>query len=164
MKRRGLKNGAVAQAAGVHEKTVSFWRSDAQAPSDANLDAIAELLEVPREWLRYGGPIPGALEDEAGMSRPGVLQHREASGPSPAMRKRLPPKAYAVAFDYLERMRKAGASDEQIDMAEQLMTNETFSILNAREKREMTEADIIKKIHADWDVIQYALKKEGMKL
>lgn len=59
MKRAGVKNDAVARAAGVHVKTVSYWRSGKQKPGDAEIEATAELLRqrgvpVTAAWLRYG--------------------------------------------------------------------------------------------------------------
>lgn len=76
MKRARLKNAAIAAAAGVHVKTVSYWRSDRQRPEERQLERVAELLrhhgvDVSAASLRYGeekkqridsGDVFGALE------------------------------------------------------------------------------------------------------
>lgn len=63
-KRAGLKNAAIAEAAGVHVKTVSYWRNDKQSPQEEQLDAVVRLLHtkgvsVSRMWIRYGDEGPG---------------------------------------------------------------------------------------------------------
>lgn len=52
MKRRGVKNPAVAEAAGVTPGTVSRWRNDAHPPELEALMKAARFLGVSAEWLR----------------------------------------------------------------------------------------------------------------
>lgn len=54
MKARGVKNPAVAAAAGVHPGTVSKWRHDERVPEEVQLERVAAFLGVSTSWLRYG--------------------------------------------------------------------------------------------------------------
>jgi hypothetical protein len=106
MKRAGLKNPAVAEAAGVHPTTVSRWRSDTQLPEEAQLDAVVALLAargvaVTAAWLRYGDQSP---------ANGGRVQ---ATGYPPTVHvtKDLPRQLRLMALDFEREALEAGADE-----------------------------------------------------
>lgn len=85
MKRAGLKNPDIAEATGVHLTTVSRWRSDNQAPEDAQLNTIAALLrkhglDIGAAWLRYGDDGAPGHADLILAKDERVMAVREALG------------------------------------------------------------------------------------
>jgi transcriptional regulator with XRE-family HTH domain len=92
-----VSNEALAAAAGVHIATVSQWRNDRQAPTDANLDAIAPLLRRSRVWLRYGGDAVA----EAAQERAGEVS--------------LPPEASLLLWAFLAELAQLGVPYDEIE-------------------------------------------------
>lgn len=153
-RRLELSQAQLAQKLGVSRVTVADWERGAAEPHDQNLKKLAALFGVTPGDLRYGTAIP---------SRMAV---REGSGSTqwPATR-RLPPAVYEVVYGYLDRMRKGGCSEEQINEAERLMTDASYSQLYARSRREKTEDDQIMDIHAAWRFIAEVIERtEGKRL
>lgn len=115
MKRAGLKNPAVAAAAGVHEKTVSKWRSDAQSPEERQLAAVAELLrehgvEVSTAYLRYG--VDAARPDFVIQHSDGSTAVVEAKRPYNARNADLPRRLELLALDFEKEMVSADVDQD----------------------------------------------------
>lgn len=92
-----LDQAAVAEAVGVHPKTVSRWENDRQLPETAQLHALAALLKVSEPWLRYGDEIPELAASREGDRLPragafgGFVERRrqELSIPGPTLLQRV---------------------------------------------------------------------------
>jgi transcriptional regulator with XRE-family HTH domain len=112
MKRKGVKNPAVAVIAGVFHTTVSKWRSNAQEPEEAQLARVAEFLDVPRGWLRYGrvaasgGRVREVSREEVPQADR-VIHYRHLETP----------EARELFFEFLFHFARHGAPDEQIARA-----------------------------------------------
>lgn len=130
--------------------SVSNWERGITTPEESRLALLAELYDIEPAALRYG-------EVTAPRERTRYVSN-------PALRRRLPAPAYAVVLDYLERMERAGCSEEQIDEAERVMVDGAYNKLNKRDFRERSEEDVITDIRAAWDFITYVLRKEGIRL
>lgn len=97
MKHAGLKNRVVAEAVGVHETTVSRWRSDLQMPGEQELTKVAELLRaldlswVTANWLRYGDALTKARAEASTVSEvpQGTIYEVAFASPHSAQRGRL---------------------------------------------------------------------------
>lgn len=50
MVRRQVSNADLAEAMGVHVKTVSAWRAGNQVPSDAALEKLGQVLNLSPDW------------------------------------------------------------------------------------------------------------------
>lgn len=146
----GLTQEEVARRLGVHVQSVSNWERGLNAPEEARLALLAQLYVVEPAALRYGAPS--------------TLRERVNYVPNPALKRRLPPRAYERVLGYLQRMESAGCTDEQIDEAERLMIDGAFNKLNKRDVRERTEDDLIVDIDAAWAFIAFVLRREGFQL
>ena len=157
-RRSRATNEELAADADVHVKTVSQWRHDRQNPTDDNLKAIAPRLGVSFAWLRTGLTVPGKTLVAEG---PAITYYQ---GPAP-VRARLSPRIYERIFDNLERMRRAGCTDDQIDEAERLLSDSGFSKLNKSDLRDRTEEEQLTDIDAAWEFIRRVIKEhEGKDL
>jgi orotate phosphoribosyltransferase-like protein len=68
-------------------------------------------------------------------------------------------------YGYLERMKKAGLSEEQITEAERIMSDTAYSQLYKHSRREKSEDDQIMDIRAAWKFIAEVIERtEGKKL
>jgi transcriptional regulator with XRE-family HTH domain len=112
MKRAGVRNQAVADATGVHVKTVSKWLNGVFEPENGALIAIAELLDVPVAWLRYGEDAPSAPALSGG-----ALSTQERS--------ELPPDVAKAARRLVDAFKReaavAGASPEELHYIETVL-------------------------------------------
>lgn len=154
-------------------------------PRTAKLNAVGEIIEAGRKSL--GLSVEG-MARRLGMSRSTfyrlthtepppieeaearqmLRQLREEAGERTAQRgalsRRLPPAAYAVVLEYLQRMERAGMSPDQIDEAERLMVDGAFNKINARDPRERSEEDVILDIRDAWDFVQKVAARDGVTL
>jgi transcriptional regulator with XRE-family HTH domain len=147
-KERGLRNGILAHAAGVHINTVSKWISGAQTPDAAALDAIAKELMVSTSWLLHG--------DETVAGGNGSRSNQA----SRLSRTKLPPRAYERVYNYLEKMRAADLPADMIEESERLMVDPLYSKINKRDIRERSEEDLITDIDASWSWIREVVERE----
>jgi len=153
-KARGVDNAAIAAAAGVHPKTVSRWLNDKSNPDPSELDAAAEFLGVTSAWLRSGEQRAGHMTVRESSSKYGTTDTRRM----------LPPRAYERLFGYLDRLEKAGADEEQIDVARRLMADVRYSRLNKGSKSEPSEDDMLTDIDAGWSIVWELATQQGMKI
>jgi transcriptional regulator with XRE-family HTH domain len=142
MRVRHTTNKALAKAVGVHVKTVSPWLSDRVEPDEDRMVSIADELQVPVIWLRYGRG-PSGLEGSVSRGT-----HRPS------------PKVYERIWGYLERMRRAGIYPEEIDEAERLFADANFAKLYSGGRRELTEEEILLDIDATWEAIKLVYRKK----
>lgn len=147
----GLSQIDVAEKVGRTRQSVSSWeRADVPTyPGEVMLDRLAELYGLEGGHRAFEAPLV-----------------REAPGIEySAGRRRMAPAVYEVVYGYLDRMRKGGCSEEQINEAERLMTDASYSQLYARSRREKTEDDQIMDIHAAWRFIAEVIERtEGKRL
>ena len=130
--------------------SVSQWERGVNVPEEARLAKLAELYGAEPASLRYGATH--------------VSRDRTTYTPNPALRRRLPPRAYERVLRYLHQLEAVGATDEQIDEAERLMIDGAFNKLNKRDVRERSEDDLITDIDAAWEFIAFVLRREGFRL
>lgn len=148
-----LSQRELADRVGKHEKTVSRWENDSQLPEDSVLSAMADALATTPEWLRSGISAQDA--------RPAA---GERAAPNPHYRNRLSPRAYATLYGFLERLREAGADEEQLDEAERIMADERYAKLRKRGARERSEDDVIADIEAGWALVWELATRGGLKV
>ena len=156
----GQKPVEVAEAIGIAPITLSRWERGAQRAPEALLEGLLSHLEHAGAELVE----PAAPSDDYLFPTLGVVQREEAAEATAPLQRLLPPRAYAVAYEYLERMRKAGASREQIATANELFRDHRYAVLNAPERDLHTEDGWVGKIHDDWDLLQWLMRKQGLKL
>lgn len=152
-KAAGLTQQDVAERLEVHPMSVSNWERGVTVPERERVAALAKLYDVEEAVLAYGW-LP---------HRPNAPR-ADGFTPNPALKHRLPARAYDVVLGYLRRMEAAGCSEDQMDEAERLMVDGAFNKLNKRDFRERSEADVITDIDAAWDFIVFVLRKEGIRL
>jgi transcriptional regulator with XRE-family HTH domain len=155
---------------------VHRYESGKSAISIDMLDVIASALGVPAQDL-----FAEALEEEKkNPTGKNPLQREYQPGPVPGLRqlatregfkiyslsplKRLPPRAYAVVYDYLNKLEAAGYDPEEIEWAEEFLANTAFNKLNSREPRERSEEEIITDLKAGWEFLRGAAARNGRKL
>ena len=161
----GVRNKAIAEAAGVHINTVSQWLNDKFPPSDANLEAIARVVKRPVAWLRYGGHV--ASPEPAGsrmvVNEP-VLSEGGATIPRHARNLPLAVREYLAEFQL--RLTKADVPEEQIEEAMRLLKSpDVFSYFKGGRPTEYNEEDVLNGMRAiGEDVIIPRLKKLGRKI
>jgi hypothetical protein len=147
MKRARLKNPAVAKAAGVHEKTVSKWRHDVQAPEEPELEAVVNLLAahgvgVTKAWLRYGADLYDPAPGHGGFVRAAqpLTEPRYTAGPrSPLLRSSSARAQRVQAF--VNDMVRLGADDFEADYVRERGRSYVESVLFADGAPELTEAE-----------------------
>lgn len=154
-KAKGANNGEIAAAAGVTDVTVSRWLNDVTKPGPEELDRAADFLGANRQWLRYGHPAPGDSARLTNLTLPTFDRN-------PLYRHRLPPRAYERVYEYLGRMEQAGASEEQMDLAERLMNDERYGKLNSKGPSTRTEDDVIEEIDAAWAFVWELATRGGL--
>lgn len=149
-------NAEVAKAAGVHEKTVSQWRSDRQEMKPDNIDAVAEFLGVSKAWLRYG--------DENGrLAEPPARPYGEFQ-PNPRYERELPGRVYAAAREYLDRLiaiERLGVGE--LEEAERLLMDSRYARRNKREGGGLSEDEWIMLVDDAWDAIREVLSWQGIR-
>ncbi len=147
-------NRAVAEAAGVHVKTVSAWRSGAHSPSDANLDAIAPLLGVTRDFLRHGRePTDAPMSpDKTSVERP-----------LPRVAKSHGVRVWLKEFEL--ELTRAGIPEDRISEAIDLVAAPSvFRYFAGGTKGEMDEARAIRAMGALAAIVRQRARDEGFKV
>jgi transcriptional regulator with XRE-family HTH domain len=160
MKRRGVKNPAVAEAAGVHSVTVSKWRNDVQPPGDEELLKVAAFLDVEPSWLRYGNQttvaetrVPESARDYGTITEP---RHARAM-----------PLRIRIYLDELRlKLTKGGADEEEIDRAMQLLRSPSlFTWYSVGTPKDLPEEKVLQGMKAVADnVILPELRSRGRKV
>jgi transcriptional regulator with XRE-family HTH domain len=152
----GVKNKAIADAAGVHINTVSQWLNDRFPPSEEALASIAPVVKRSTAWLRYGA---GAVSDPITVSEP--------AAPYAARHARnLPLAVREYLAEFQLRLVKGGASEDEIDEAMRLLKSpDVFSYFKGGRPTEFNEQDVLNGMRAiGEDVIVPRLKKLGRKV
>lgn len=57
-------NTAVADVMGIKRPQISNWIGREKAPDETTVERLSDVLEVPREWLRYGVVRGGGEHNE----------------------------------------------------------------------------------------------------
>ncbi len=154
-KKAKLTQDALAERIGAHPKTVSRWENNAQPPEPETLAALGELFGVGEAWLRYGEERAAAeLRGDARLGGTATI----ATGPG----RWLPPAAYERLWGYLDRLRTAGADEEQLDEAARIMADPRYGKLNKRTGRAPTEAEAIGDVDAGWAAVSESLTRGGL--
>lgn len=152
MRDRGVRNQAVAEAAGVHLKTVSKWLSGVQVPRDGQLEAIAQLVGVPSAWLRYGAAGAPMVE-----GTPRVLA---STG--------LPNSVRVWLAEELLQYTKAGVPAEWVQRAREVLeapeVHTFFRRPDDTEPSERSEAAVLKGMRAIAVGLRARLADEGYKV
>jgi transcriptional regulator with XRE-family HTH domain len=150
----GVKNKAIAEAAGVHINTVSQWLNDRFPPSEEALAAISPVVKRSAAWLRYGE----APDPERGFSPPAATVPRHA--------RNLPLAVREYLAEFQLRLVKGGASEDEIDEAMRLLKSpDVFSYFKGGRPTEFNEEDVLNGMRAiGEDVIVPRLKKLGRKV
>lgn len=153
--RLGLTQTALAELLNVHKMTISHWERGKTRPDREAIEDLAEVLRI------VGGPA----ELEYGFA--------EVEYPLRAaldVRRPLPRVAQSHAVrvwqqEFRLELVKAGASDEQVDEAMDLMrAPQVFTFFVGGAPKEFSEADAIKGMEAIAAVIRDTLtRKYGLK-
>jgi transcriptional regulator with XRE-family HTH domain len=160
-----VKNEELAQAADVHVKTVSQWRSNRQTPTDDNLMAIAPVLKTTFLYLKNG--LVTVVTDEEGVSfsrSRNLAVHEGRRLYTSIGAKRLPPRAYTLVYEYLQRLENAGLKSEELDEAERFLVDGAYNKINAREPGDKTEDDLILDIKAAWQFVREVVNRNGARV
>ena len=156
--RAGLDQAAVAEALGVHAKTVSKWENDHQAPNDDMLASLAKVLNTEPAMLAYGvnqEAMSKAWEREQRQALPAWMRSleaaRSAKGGGPRMsalarldhpRPQLPNKVLAHVHRFVAELAEHGATEDQLEAARMLMTSyDTWAFLAGDNLDTLGEAD-----------------------
>lgn len=154
-----VPNEALAEAAGVHVKTVSQWRSDKQTPTRDNLKAIAPILGTTVDWLRSGDAptIPMLRETYRNMSA-GFMEsdYRVPKG--------LPKAVQLFMFDFLKELAEADVSEREIEEARRSLTSpENYSFYAGGNPVEYSEDEALMGVQAFSLAIRGILRDRGYK-
>lgn len=150
----GVRNKAIADAAGVHINTVSQWLNDRFPPSEEALAAIAPVVKRSVSWLRYGeSPDP-----ERGFSPPAASTVRHA--------RNLPLAVREYLAEFQLRLVKGRATEDEIEEAMRLLKSpDVFSYFKGGRPTEYNEEDVLSGMRAiGEDVIIPRLRKLGRKI
>lgn len=150
----GISQAQLAEQVGVHALTVSAWERNAKAPTEGRLEQIAKALKTTPADLRYGVALTTTGDSRDG-GRDIVVR---------PMRRRMPPRLYELVHGFLTRLADAGVSEEEIDEAERLMVDYSYSKLHSRDSREPTEDDRMLQARAIWSLIEETMRDKGVKL
>lgn len=125
MKRAGVSNGAIADAAKVHVTTISRWRHDVNQPEDQELDRVVAFLkakgvDVTPAWLRYGdNGQPAAVRERAEAYSPMPAPISQIVFDSATAQQRA--KVWLEGF--LLELAEEGATQEFLDSSRRLLLN-----------------------------------------
>jgi len=105
MRRAGISNEALAEKLGVHETTVSKWRTGSQAPDREMVEQMSAVLDLHPAWLEYGAgdPVPrGAVK--------AIVSEPRAPDYEPGWPKGWRSRTYRLQLE----AEQVGATDEEI--------------------------------------------------
>ena len=154
----GLTQAQLAEAVGVTEQAVYYWESGESSPKGRNLDALSKSVGWTKSELRFGKGAPvvhGIFETGA--------EDSEDWQPNPRYRAEIPPRAYAVAMGYLDRLKRAGLKAEELEKAERLLMDRQADKRHKRVRRDYDEADWIDFIDANWAIVSEVLSWQGVR-
>ncbi len=114
MRAKRMSREHLAEIAGVHKGTVSYWVGDHFPPGDENLDAIAVALGVTSAWLKYGDVQEAAVREPSSPSYPAEIEFETATA---AQRGRV------WLEQFLLELAEEGATREFIDSSRRLLMN-----------------------------------------
>lgn len=147
----GLTQEEAGRRVGLSKQAISDQERGVYAPTEENLDMLAVAYGTTKAALRYGSALRVAEDTGRWPANLPAGDARKA---------KLPPRAYARAYEYLERLKKAGIPEDMIDESERLMTESVYSKLNKRDVRVRTEDDLITDINAAWDWIAEVIERQ----
>ena len=150
-----LTQGELAAAVGVERNTVSRWENGGMLPRDpAVIAALAVSLEVTADWLISGdriAPSAGKLGE--------LMAHRYPASDGSD----LSTRAAELVAGYLERLRRAGCSEEQIRNADSLLFAGATNQVARDPFERRTDAEVCADIDSAWDMIVQILRRDGIR-
>lgn len=151
--RKGWTQKRLADEIGLKaEDSVGAWETRGVEPAVPTKRAVAQVLEVPYEWL--------IGDEQAKVSESEVRTYYQSALPL----KRLPPRAYEVVYEYLRKLQAAGLSPADIEIAEEFLIDGAYNKINSREPGNKSEEELILDIRAAWLFVQDVAKRKGAKL
>jgi hypothetical protein len=167
MRQAGLKNPDVAAVTGVHDKTVSKWRSDVQPPEEKHFGPIVDLLSskgvsATAAWLRYGDSPPRVVEGAGfATSRSAAFSVGEAVPASRVLRS-LPIREWIARFRLT--LTRADVPEDEIDEAIALVTSPAvLTRYKGGKPVDLTEDEAIEELEALAEVVYARQRKAGRK-
>ncbi len=167
----GLRQQDLADKLGIHLQSVSRIENGLVEINKKRLEQIAEVFGTKLHVLmREGDPDWHAIveAEKTGaapvfMDNPPPIARVSEFNRNAAYKHRLRPAVYERVYGYIDKLRSAGATDEQLDEAERLMADSAYNKLNARDPKERTEEDMLLDVDDAWDYIREVLTRGGLK-
>jgi transcriptional regulator with XRE-family HTH domain len=144
----------LADAVGAMPNTVNGWLNRGVLPPAPTRKTVAQALGVPSEWLD-GETDDLGYSSDVSLGMGGNV--REPFAPNPTYRRRLPPRAYELAYSYIEKLEKLGLHHDEIAEAERFLVDAAYNKLNTRDLRDRNEDDMLKDIRAGWEFVKEVL-------
>lgn len=155
-RRAKLTQKQAGDAAGITGQAVSDFERDLYRPRDEVLDQLALAYGVTPAALRYG-----PAGDEPGGSTERVLS-APADRPVPRVARSHAVRVWLRRF--LLELRRAGASEDQITEAEDILTApELYTWYKGGRPAELTEQEALVEMEATAEVIWRRLERRGLK-
>jgi DNA-binding transcriptional regulator YiaG len=163
----GLDQDEAGEAIGRTRVTLSRWENGWPVPADMALSLLnlyrdrgakisvelIDMLDVPRAtWRRGVEPSGAASGDGTGD---------DSWSPNPALRNKIPKRAYDVAIAYCNRLVAGGWPREEIEQIERLMIDPRYAQANKRKGYELTEDEFIMLIDATWEAVKHSAAALG---
>lgn len=126
--------------------------------------AFEEVMEKYRDAARRRGvdlsqnvPRGTRLNEPGGQYR----ADEESWSPNPALRNKIPGRAYDVAIAYCRRLAAAAWPREEIEQIERLMIDPRYAQANKRKGHDLTPEEYIMLIDATWEAVKHAASALG---
>jgi transcriptional regulator with XRE-family HTH domain len=150
-KKKGLDQADLAKAAKVHVKTVSRWENDRQRPERDQEDALVEVLDVTREWLR------GQEQRRA----TGLAMVRE----TPRVALGIPQRIRIWLQEFLLELVTAGVSEDDVDRVRRILSSdEMYRYYAGGEPKEYSEDETLEGIQAHAEAFRREFRRRGYKI
>lgn len=159
-KSRGFDQKALAEAIGVHPKTVSRWENDAQPPEGEAVELLARLLGVSPTWLRYGEEgVRDRLTAAATGDSPDV--HLGAAAPEPAS---FSQRARAFVNRFMAELAEAGVTEDEESWARRvLMSPDNYGFNAGGNTPTLSEEAMLRDMEGMSIGVRHILRARGYK-
>jgi transcriptional regulator with XRE-family HTH domain len=159
-KRKSLTQREVAALAGVTKQAISDYERNVYRPSEEVLAKLAAVYETTPAALRYG-PL---VDHGSGIPAPGVdpLARATIERPMPRVLRTHGVRLWLRKF--LFDLQKAGASQDQITEAEDIITApEQFTWYRGGRPTELNEQEAIIEMEATAETVWRRLERRGLR-
>lgn len=155
-----MEQGEAAEAAGVSRVTLSRYENAKQRPPHDVIEALTALYRerATKRGVSWNWGTPSIGNVSRGS------RHGDTWEPNPALKNKIPSRAYEAAIAYCKRLALAGVPRENIEEAERLMIDSRYAQANKRNGRELSEDEWILLVDATWEAIREALSWEGVRV